>query len=456
MGTAILPAQDCFVSYKANKNRHSTGKAYHHVNSLQSKNDTVHAHRVVGNSSDIGRRKTDPKWLQNYVASDMVSSGKCNRIWPSPSFRASVDAENISFLKRPLSTPPNISVDGALLGDSISIFYGQRPFASYSSTNSSGHRIGNSMQQAVSTRHYFHDAKHSMGNTVHTEVKGRRGGQHCKNMVMEKVTILKRGETIKNSAAKDPDKKSQVKQKASSHSSDRVIVNNVETRPSILKRNKSSWSSRTVSKVSEDETKTNQAPRHTDSEDGNLTEMIDDLLIISTDPLGPDPSVLPKEGSGILQSVSSGVKVSEVIGNGLPKTLKEIRSAASSDGIDCMKVGSSFGSGLASPVFESEKWAGPAYSNSPPPSSLPFPKFYMQQMRSIAMDLIDANQCSDNVESVESSVVSPSGEKVHSPLTIAPEKAQSGFSAVRSCSSSSQFGVDTSATQDLRRLLGLD
>lgn len=455
MGTAILPAQDCLASsYKANKNRHSTGKAYHHVSSLQSENDSVHAHRILGNSPDIYRRKADPKWLQNYVPSNMVSSGRCNRIWSSPSSRASVDPENIYFLKRPLSTPPRIDVDGALLGDSFSIFNCQRPFASYSSTNSSGQRFGNSLQQSVSTRHYFHDPKHTMGNIVHAEAKGRRGGQYNKNLVMEKVTILKRGETIKNAVGKDPDKRSQVRQKSSSHSSDRVIVNNVETRLSSLKRNKTSWASRTVSKVSGDESKTNQDPRYTDCEDINLPEMIDDLNI-STDPLGPDPSVLPKEGSGILQSVSSGVKASEAMGNELPKMLKEFQSV-SFEGVDYSKVGNPSSSGFASPVFESEKWAGPAYSNSPPPSSLPFPKFYMQTMRSIAMDLIDANQCSNNVEVMDSSLVSPSEDKVHPPLPIAPEKAQSTFTAVRSCSNSLQFGVDTSATQDLRRLLGLD
>lgn len=454
MGTAILPAQDYLASYKANKNRHSAGKAYHRVNSLRSENNTVHSHRISGSSPDIDRMKTDPKWLQNYVASNAVNSGQCCRLWPSPSSRAGVDSENISFLKRPHSTTPKFDVDGALLGDSFSIFYGQRPFYSYSSTNSSGQRFGYSLQQSVSTRQYFHDPKLTMGNIVHAEAKGRRGGQQNKNLVTEKVTILKRGETIKNAVGKDPDKKSQVRQKTG-HSSDRVVVNNVEYKLSSPKRNKSGWASKTVAKVCGDESKTIQAARRTDCEDVNLAEMIDDL-IISTDPLGPDPSVLPKEGSGILQSVSSGVKASEAIGNELPKMLKEFQYVSSFDGVDDTKVGSPSSSDFASPVFESEKWAGPAYSNSPPPSSLPFPKFYMQQMRSIAMDLIDANHCSKSVEYMDSFPVSPSEEKVHPALPVAAEKSQSTFAAVRSCSNSLQFGVDTSATKDLRRLLGLD
>ncbi|KAJ0112991.1 hypothetical protein Patl1_03348 [Pistacia atlantica] len=35
----------------------------------------------------------------------------------------------------------------------------------------------------------------------------------------------------------------------------------------------------------------------------------------------------------------------------------------------------------------SELWAGPAYSNSPPPSSLPIPKFSMQPKRTVSLDL---------------------------------------------------------------------
>lgn len=171
MGTAILPAQDYLASYKANKNRHSAGKAYHRVNSLRSENNTVHSHRISGSSPDIDRTKADPKWLQNYVASNAVNSGQCCRLWPSPSSRAGVDSENISFLKRPHSTTPKFDVDGALLGDSFSIFYGQRPFYSYSSTNSSGQRFGYSLQQSVSTRQYFHDPKLTMGNIVHAEAK---------------------------------------------------------------------------------------------------------------------------------------------------------------------------------------------------------------------------------------------------------------------------------------------
>lgn len=35
----------------------------------------------------------------------------------------------------------------------------------------------------------------------------------------------------------------------------------------------------------------------------------------------------------------------------------------------------------------SERWAGPTYSNSPPPSSLPMPKFLQQPKRTLSLDL---------------------------------------------------------------------
>lgn len=37
--------------------------------------------------------------------------------------------------------------------------------------------------------------------------------------------------------------------------------------------------------------------------------------------------------------------------------------------------------------FYSELWAGPAYSNSPPPSSLPIPKFSIKPKRTVSLEL---------------------------------------------------------------------
>lgn len=39
------------------------------------------------------------------------------------------------------------------------------------------------------------------------------------------------------------------------------------------------------------------------------------------------------------------------------------------------------------PTFAGDLWAGPAYSNSPPPSSLPIPKFSLCQKRAASLDV---------------------------------------------------------------------
>ncbi|XP_008804952.1 uncharacterized protein LOC103718082 [Phoenix dactylifera] len=84
----------------------------------------------------------------------------------------------------------------------------------------------------------------------------------------------------------------------------------------------------------------------------------------------------------------------------------------------------------------SELWAGPAYSNSPPPSSLPIPKFSLRQKRSISLDL----------------PVSPSGITLH-PLS----KSAPSSPGRDSSSSANGFFLNTAtATENLRRILHLD
>jgi len=95
------------------------------------------------------------------------------------------------------------------------------------------------------------------------------------------------------------------------------------------------------------------------------------------------------------------------------------------------------------PISVTENWAGPAYSCSPPPSSLPFPKFSMQQRRCVSLELPPVEgEFSEAVSdaallvSSQSAPTSPSGK--------APVVLQ-------------DFGLDVvSATKDLRRILNLD
>ncbi|EPS72551.1 hypothetical protein M569_02211 [Genlisea aurea] len=80
----------------------------------------------------------------------------------------------------------------------------------------------------------------------------------------------------------------------------------------------------------------------------------------------------------------------------------------------------------------SERWAGPAYSISPPPSSLPLPKFSVQSKRMISFD-----REVDLLPMAKSAPASPVRESSSSP----------GISL---------FEFSNSATKTLRRILNLD
>ncbi|EHA8591240.1 histone-lysine N-methyltransferase 2D [Cocos nucifera] len=84
----------------------------------------------------------------------------------------------------------------------------------------------------------------------------------------------------------------------------------------------------------------------------------------------------------------------------------------------------------------SELWAGPAYSNSPPPSSLPIPKFSLRQKRSISLEL-----------------PGPPSE-----ITLHPLSKSAPSSPTRKSGSSDDdfFLSTTTATENLRRILHLD
>ncbi|GJN09014.1 hypothetical protein PR202_ga26980 [Eleusine coracana subsp. coracana] len=89
-----------------------------------------------------------------------------------------------------------------------------------------------------------------------------------------------------------------------------------------------------------------------------------------------------------------------------------------------------------SPPTRPELWAGPGFSNSPPPSSLPIPKFSLHQKRSVSLEFPPTNR-SD-------------GEDVRVNAKSAPSSPTAGSGA---CLFS---GSDTAiATENLRRILHL-
>lgn len=94
-------------------------------------------------------------------------------------------------------------------------------------------------------------------------------------------------------------------------------------------------------------------------------------------------------------------------------------------------------SGGSGSLFLSELWAGPTYSNSPPPSSLPIPKFSVRPKRTVSLNLPGSSPETEMCPMAKSAPPSPGRE--HLPFTR------------------DLFVNDTdSATMTLRRILNLN
>eukprot|EP00252_Welwitschia_mirabilis_P021733 TRINITY_DN565_c0_g2_i1.p1 TRINITY_DN565_c0_g2~~TRINITY_DN565_c0_g2_i1.p1 ORF type:complete len:509 (+),score=86.45 TRINITY_DN565_c0_g2_i1:812-2338(+) len=92
-----------------------------------------------------------------------------------------------------------------------------------------------------------------------------------------------------------------------------------------------------------------------------------------------------------------------------------------------------------------ENWAGPAFTNSPPPSSLPLPRFPMRQLRSVSLELPPRRDEFDGSPAVAGSMSAPS-----SPPRYPSDNASNGAKL-------QGVSEDTvSATKSLRRILKLD
>jgi hypothetical protein len=90
-----------------------------------------------------------------------------------------------------------------------------------------------------------------------------------------------------------------------------------------------------------------------------------------------------------------------------------------------------------SPPTRHELWAGPAFSNSPPPSSLPIPKFSLHQKCSVSLEFPPADRS-------DSKVV-----RVHAKSAPSSPAAGSGVSFFND-------GGTAIATENLRRILHLN
>lgn len=90
--------------------------------------------------------------------------------------------------------------------------------------------------------------------------------------------------------------------------------------------------------------------------------------------------------------------------------------------------------------FYSELWAGPAYSNSPPPSSLPIPKFSIKPKRTVSLDLPSVSASDIDLLTPLAKSAPPSPTREHH------KSSRRDF-----FSSDDEF-----ATKTLRRILNLD
>ncbi|GER24845.1 brassinosteroid signalling positive regulator family protein, partial [Striga asiatica] len=118
----------------------------------------------------------------------------------------------------------------------------------------------------------------------------------------------------------------------------------------------------------------------------------------------------------------------------------------------------------------SERWAGPAYSNSPPPSSLPIPKFSLRPKRSISLDLPNAASEINFHPIAKSAPVSPTRERSPSPggpfefpdsgtwrsFSLSDIFDLSDSGNMTSHSPSDPVDISVTATLTLRRILNLD
>lgn len=107
-------------------------------------------------------------------------------------------------------------------------------------------------------------------------------------------------------------------------------------------------------------------PNNNDSNQMEIVKKKTACLVLSpTETMGPDPILSTKNRTLTSRSVS--LKKSK--GTALPSVPKlpglKPETAERGNGVKTLNF----------PVLKSEKWAGPAYTNSPPPSCLPLPTF---------------------------------------------------------------------------------
>lgn len=287
-------------------------------------------------------------------------------------------------------------------------------------------------------------------------------GNPGKNLLMGNVTILKRGEKIEDVVANkssDEEESRRVGTRVSEMNSGRGLFvreekKSLEQYPSRIRAKKPAMKTKAVARVSQvcpvaSSSVMNSKDVEIDKVDNGGKE---DFL----SRLGPEPNVLLKEvGSGSLRCVPSGSRLSDA--NFDDDRVGEPESNKRSSGSVCImepgsipveiprvKTPDNFAGQTPEPVEHSnggflfEKWAGPAYANSPSPRCLPLPKFFIRHK-------VRLNTPEEAIDIKKSEIPE------------SPNEIQPALPVERSnISMFSHGGFDVFATRNLRRLLQLE
>ncbi|XP_010256089.1 PREDICTED: uncharacterized protein LOC104596558 [Nelumbo nucifera] len=166
---------------------------------------------------------------------------------------------------------------------------------------------------------------------------------------------------------------------------------------------------------------------------------------------GISPNLLKSyNGSSAIRRTSSSPPTPPSLGPRFEEE-KQLKSRGKSSAIPINLNASNKDTPFNDGLSYSELWAGPAYSNSPPPSSLPIPKFSLRQKRSVSLDLPSSGSRIPMHPIAKSAPPSPTREPY-------PPRRDFFLNTDFAANPSPRdffLNID-SATKDLRRMLHLD
>ncbi|KAG0478797.1 hypothetical protein HPP92_013516 [Vanilla planifolia] len=161
------------------------------------------------------------------------------------------------------------------------------------------------------------------------------------------------------------------------------------------------------------------------------SNLFGNLKGISCRSFQPCIGILPSRALGVSCSFLTQATQNPLFHSEPPKPSSRVHPSVVSAKPSPTKVSSVFNDQTCS-----ERWAGPTYSNSPPPTSLPMPNFSLRQKRSLSLELPVDRSGIALQQGTKSAPASPTWD---SPVV-----------------SRNSFLNNASATKNLRRILNLD